>query len=238
MRALAATWYEDSDAQELRRWGIAGAIVLATHAVLISGALMIHSSDDLGAGEPVALVELAPMDSTPDAQQLDVAPAPEAMQEAKPTPQAEKKPEEQKFEPAPPPELAPTIIPEEVKKPEEVVEEEKPPAPRTAAPTRAQRQGRAIEPSWRDRLIVHLQRYKRYPSSAQSRGEQGVVVLGFSIDRGGHVLARHIVRSSGYPELDEEVMSMIERAQPLPPFPPSMAQARLDLTVPIRFSIR
>jgi periplasmic protein TonB len=40
------------------------------------------------------------------------------------------------------------------------------------------------------------------------------------------------------PDLDKEVVSMIERAQPLPPFPPSMPEDKLDLTVPIRFSLR
>jgi periplasmic protein TonB len=83
-----------------------------------------------------------------------------------------------------------------------------------------------------------LQQYKRYPSEAQSRGEQGVVMLAFIVDRSGHVLSREIVRSSGYRELDNEVMSMIERAQPLPPFPASMPQAKLELTVPIRFSLQ
>jgi protein TonB len=63
-------------------------------------------------------------------------------------------------------------------------------------------------------------------------------MLSFSVDRNGRVLAHEIVRSSGHPELDKEVVSMIERAQPLPPFPPSMPQAKLDLTVPIRFSLR
>ena len=90
----------------------------------------------------------------------------------------------------------------------------------------------------RDRLVAHLQRYKRYPGAAQSRHEEGVVLLSFSMDRNGHVLARHVARSSGHSELDTEVMEMIQRAQPLPPFPPSMAQSRLDLTVPIRFSLR
>jgi protein TonB len=33
-------------------------------------------------------------------------------------------------------------------------------------------------------------------------------------------------------------MAMIERAQPLPAFPPSMTQTKLDLTIPIRFSLR
>jgi protein TonB len=33
-------------------------------------------------------------------------------------------------------------------------------------------------------------------------------------------------------------MAMIARAEPLPAFPPKMTEARLDLTVPIRFSLR
>ena len=47
-----------------------------------------------------------------------------------------------------------------------------------------------------------------------------------------------IARRSGYADLDDEVMAMIMRAEPLPPFPESMPQARLDLTVPIRFSLQ
>ncbi len=31
---------------------------------------------------------------------------------------------------------------------------------------------------------------------------------------------------------------MIMRAEPLPPFPASMPQSRLDLTAPIRFSLQ
>jgi periplasmic protein TonB len=64
------------------------------------------------------------------------------------------------------------------------------------------------------------------------------MLLSFRLDRHGHVLARRIAKSSGYPDLDDEVMAMILRAQPLPPFPASMPQTRLDLTVPIRFSLQ
>ena len=46
------------------------------------------------------------------------------------------------------------------------------------------------------------------------------------------------LRSSGHPDLDNEVMAMIVRAEPLPPFPATMTQDRVDLTVPIRFSLR
>jgi protein TonB len=91
--------------------------------------------------------------------------------------------------------------------------------------------------AWESSLVRHLQRYKRYPSEALSRSEEGIVLLSFSIDRDGHVLARRIARSSGYADLDSEVMDMIMRAEPLPAFPANMSQAQLDLTIPIRFSM-
>jgi protein TonB len=87
-------------------------------------------------------------------------------------------------------------------------------------------------------VVRRLEQYKRYPSEAQARRAEGVVTLNFRVNRNGRVLAREIVRSSGHPELDKEVVSMIERAQPLPPFPPSMPEDQLALTVPIRFSLR
>jgi protein TonB len=79
-------------------------------------------------------------------------------------------------------------------------------------------------------VIKHLQHYKRYPSEALSRSEGGVVLLSFSLDRKGYVLAHHIARSSGCADLDNEVMDMIMRAEPLPAFPANMPQAQLDLT--------
>jgi hypothetical protein len=39
-------------------------------------------------------------------------------------------------------------------------------------------------------------------------------------------------------DLDDEVMAMIVCAEPLPPFPATMTQDWIDLTVPIRFSLR
>jgi len=94
-----------------------------------------------------------------------------------------------------------------------------------------------VDPSWQTSLVQQLQRFKRYPAEAQTRFEQGAVLLSLSLDRNGHVLAHSIARSSGHADLDNEVMEMIKRAEPLPPFPASMTQARIDLTVPIQFSL-
>jgi TonB family protein len=61
-----------------------------------------------------------------------------------------------------------------------------------------------------------------------------VVLLSFSLDRNGHVLAHHIARSSGYADLDNEVMDMIMRAEPLPAFPANMPQAQLEMSAAAR----
>ena len=95
-----------------------------------------------------------------------------------------------------------------------------------------------MEPSWQTDSDAAIAALQALPGAAQSRKEEGVVLLSFSLDRSGHVLAHSIARSSGYADLDNEVMAMIMRAEPLPPFPESMPQTRIDLTVPIRFSLR
>jgi protein TonB len=237
MSSLSHSWLDEDDPRDLIRWGVAGTIVVGIHAAAVAGYLFWHQPTvEIGDDSDIVTLELAPIDSTPDAEARDAAPAPETMIESKAAPQPqEKPPEETKVEP-PPPDNTPEAMPEPAPKPPEKVEEARPPAPITAQ--RVKGGASQIEPSWQSSLIKRLQRYKRYPSEAQSRNEQGVVLLSFSLDRNGRVLAHSIAHSSGYPDLDQEVMAMITRAEPLPAFPPSMTQARLDLTVPIRFSLR
>jgi periplasmic protein TonB len=235
MTALALTWFEDDDPRELRRWVLAAAVVLGIHASLISGYLMWHVPDEIGDDSSAVTVELSPIDSTADANQRDVAPAPEEMVEQKAVPDLQKPPDEPKLEEPPPPDMTMSDVTPPEQKPQKL-EEKRPPAPQTAA--RVKGGAPQVAASWQTGLVRHLQQYKRYPSEAQSHGDEGVVLLGFSVDRTGHVLTRHIIRSSGHADLDDEVMAMIDRAQPLPPFPPTMPEPKLDLTVPIRFSLR
>jgi periplasmic protein TonB len=198
--------------------------------------LATNQPDQIGDSGAVVSIELAAIDSTPDAVEEDVAPAPETMVESQPVPDlpSEKPPDELMVEQ--PPDETPTLEPTPLPKQPEKVENMPPPAPRTAQQVKGG--APAVDPSWQATLVRQLQRFKRYPPEAQSRHEQGVVLLGFTLDRNGHVLAHNIARSSGYANLDDEVMAMIIRAQPLPPFPASMTQPRIDLTVPIRFSLR
>jgi protein TonB len=239
MSAPAPWWIEDDGPRDIVRWIVAGAIVLGVYAGAVGAYVLWQPpTTEIGDDTDAVTLELAPIDSTPDAEAKDVAPAPETMIESKAEPQPQDKPpepEETKIEP-PPPDNTPDAVPEPKPKPPEKVEEARPPAPMTAE--RVKGGAPRIEPSWQSTLVRRLQQYKRYPNEARARDEQGVVLLAFSLDRNGRVLAHKIARSSGYPDLDAEVMAMIKRAEPLPAFPPSMPQAQLDLTVPIRFSLR
>jgi len=70
------------------------------------------------------------------------------------------------------------------------------------------------------------------------RRQQGTALLYFVIDANGQVLDFKVRRTSGYSALDDAVTEMIQSAQPLPAPPPGLAQARLELLVPIRFELR
>lgn len=237
MTSSALHWFDD-DPRARRRWIISGAAVLCGYAAVAAGLLLWWPQpDQIGDDSSVISVELAPIDSVADARQTDAAPAPEEMVEQKAIPvQPQKQPEQPKVEEPPPPEPVPSAValPEE-KEPPVPVEEARPPAPETAAPVKGG--APRVEPSWESRLFRKLQQAKRYPPEARARGEQGVVTLSFSIDRDGHVTSRGIAKGSGYAALDDEAMALVMRAQPMPAFPPSMSEAQISLTVPIRFSL-
>jgi len=237
MSAPAMPWFGDHEPRDVLRWSLAAAVVVCLYAALVTAYLLWQEPEPtIGDDSPVVAVELAPIDSVADATQRDVAPAAEEMIEHKAVPQEEKEPNQPKVEEPPPPALTMPDVALPENKPVVKTEQEAPPAPRTAAPVTGG--SPVVAPSWQAALLKHLQNYKRYPRAAQARGEQGVVLLHFKLDRNGRVLARRILRSSGSAELDGEVLAMIERAQPLPAFPASMTQDELDLTVPIRFSLR
>lgn len=88
---------------------------------------------------------------------------------------------------------------------------------------------------WQSRLMAHLERRKQYPAGARSRGETGTVYVRFSIDDSGNVRSASLARSSGVPELDAEVLSLVRRASPVPAPPAGVSRT---ITAPVRFSVR
>lgn len=91
--------------------------------------------------------------------------------------------------------------------------------------------------SWKSALMGKLLRSRHYPAAARADREQGVVVVSFTIDRGGRVLSSHVVQGSGHTLLDEEALATLQRANPLPAPPEGLGGGRISLTVPLRFNV-
>ena len=96
----------------------------------------------------------------------------------------------------------------------------------------------SVMPSFQQRLLQHLNRHKRYPQSSQRMRQQGTALLRFTMDADGTVLSYRLEKSSGYDALDEEVLEMIRRAQPLPKIPADLDRNSLELVVPVQFALR
>lgn len=88
------------------------------------------------------------------------------------------------------------------------------------------------------RLQAWLGQHKEYPRRAQMRRQQGTGLLYFAIDRQGRVLEYRLEESSGHALLDREIEAMIQRADPLPAMPDDVPGERLELVVPVEFSLR
>jgi protein TonB len=87
-------------------------------------------------------------------------------------------------------------------------------------------------------LARWLARHKRYPPEAKRKRETGTVRVTFTIDRGGRVISRRIVGSSGHRLLDDEVEAMLRRASPMPKIPADFNRATLTVTLPVVFNLR
>ena len=86
-------------------------------------------------------------------------------------------------------------------------------------------------------ILDRLERLKRYPSRARQRGEQGTVVLSFTLNRDGSLKHYKIRQSSGSRTLDLEVKKLIKRAAPFPAVPENISTDTLELSVPISFAL-
>jgi protein TonB len=87
-------------------------------------------------------------------------------------------------------------------------------------------------------LQAWLEKHKEYPAQARRRRDQGTAVLTFTLVRDGTIEAANVTRTSGSVQLDQEVLAMIERASPLPPFPANFDRQRITLSVPVQFQLR
>jgi protein TonB len=93
-----------------------------------------------------------------------------------------------------------------------------------------------VDQAWEGEFGAWLQAHKSYPLSARERGEEGDVTLGIIVARDGRVLEVALTRGSGFASLDDAALAMLRDAR-VPPFPTAMPQARISVTVPVRYTL-
>lgn len=87
------------------------------------------------------------------------------------------------------------------------------------------------------RLGQRLAQELRYPPDARARGAQGRAQVHLHIARDGRVLSTVVTRGSGDSALDAGALDTVRRASPLPPFPPGLPDAALDVELPLSFRL-
>lgn len=230
-----------AEARGLGRWTTSLAIVLALHG--LGAALLVswHSPPpDLVEPPAAIMIELAPP-----------APPTPAVEPPKPPPP---KPVKQEVVPPAPPTPAPKPVvalppprpkpvrPAEPKPPEPILAPmpptQAPPPPQVAvAPTVTAPPRPAVPPSYEGLLVAQLERVMRYPRELRVRGITGTTQVRFMLDRSGKVLSFTLAQSSGHRALDDEALATLRRADTLPGFPPEMAGATHEFTVPLVFRL-
>jgi TonB family protein len=107
-------------------------------------------------------------------------------------------------------------------------------SPRSVAPSLGTGQSAVRERvTWEKELAAHFNKYKRYPSDRRALSAQ--VTVSFVLDRLGHILSSRIVRGSGDPAFDDAAIDMLQRANPVPPPPPLVADDGLTFSLPVIF---
>jgi protein TonB len=112
-----------------------------------------------------------------------------------------------------------------------------PQGPRSVAPALGTGESARLQrATWQKQLVAHLDRHKRYPAQRQQKTAE--ILIGFILDRSGHVLSTSIVKGSGDTAFDEAALAMIRRSDPVPQPPPLVADEGLNFTLPVIFRVK
>jgi protein TonB len=242
---MAYGFFPPEEQSPLRRWLIAGAVVLFVHAGLLAFMLWRAHQAAEGAPPEAVMLELeAVSTSEPSETQVETPLGPQ-MTESEP--EVVEEADEMVV-----PELPTAPKPEAVlihkPKPKKKVEKPKKPvvkpdlekpAPRTSAPARSSASrasagrtgagGSSMSPStWISQVHARIQAHHSHPG-----GGSGAARVGFSINRAGQILGVYLAGSSGSSVLDQAALATVRRSSPLPPPPPGIGGS---LTIPVRFN--
>jgi len=224
MTMPAPTWFEP-EPHELRRWAVAASVVVGVHALALFAYSRAPQPEDLGNDSAPISMDFSPGQDAVDQAAVEPTPEPPPPQEAEPPP------------PPPPPPPQAVALPEPPPPPK--VEEQQPEQQPQPAKVRASAPSPRVKQSWALAVSKHLARHMaRYPRTAISRDEEGVVHVSFRVDHAGRVSEVHLVQSSGHPDLDSAGLKMIEDSQPFPPLPADISDSENVIDFPLTFGLQ
>lgn len=93
------------------------------------------------------------------------------------------------------------------------------------------------EAAYKAHIRQKIDAHKHYPKLARRMGEEGRVVVEFSLDASGAVSSVRIKQSSGSARLDEAALQAVRDAAPFPPFPDGVGRKHWDFTLPLSFAL-
>ena len=86
-------------------------------------------------------------------------------------------------------------------------------------------------------LSGQVGRQKQYPQIARLRGWQGTAIVAIQLSAEGNIVTATIAQSTGHDVLDQQALSMIRHAGPLPALPYAIAGDALTVQLPIVFAL-
>ena len=95
----------------------------------------------------------------------------------------------------------------------------------------------AVHDEYLRKVLAQIARFKRYPRDARRDGVVGKVTVRFTILHDGSLQSRQLADSSGDGRLDLAALDMLSRASPFPPIPPRLGLSKLELSLPVEFSL-
>lgn len=230
-----------AERSEIARWIVSCAAVLVCYGAA-AGAILAWEPhyETSSAPETIAMIDLAPLppEPTPPPPAPPPPPEPEVIPEPPPDVKVEvplppvKKPPPPKVKrEEPPPETPPTPTP-----PVETAAMPAPaPTPRVAA---------RVDPSpnimalYGARVSQHVQKNLRYPLASIRRDERGTAYVVLTLNKDGRILSYKLENGTDRRLLDEEAIAVVVRSNPMPPFPPEIDRAEMELRLPIVFNLR
>lgn len=264
MSMFADTILPQREDSGLRRWGLAGLVVLLVHVGLVVGFMLMRQSE-MPPGTPpdAVMINLAPIAVAPPPQEeVDTPPQPEDVQPEtpqQPTPITPQQQQPQQLTQAP-------VMPDVQSAPEPEVVMAPPPSPKVEEkpvekPKVVKRQIKQRKQMSRAQQRTNLRRAARAAApmagfsgeaAASWRSEivirissvkeypedarpaSGTAVVAFSVDRSGRITSARLARSSGSALLDRAAVATVRRANPVPPAPAGIPGA--SFTIPLHFS--